>query len=196
MKNLFKLSSLLFVGLVLFQISCKDDPAPVVDPLVGKWAISSATFNSTSVAPTDTLMIAEFPLPTGGTFTLKFAAGESILDIIVGAMADNVCDNPASYPTFFLELTTDGKLLLSCPDEQNSGVDTGTWFQNGNVITLTVVTAAGNLPITFNNFAMLTDGSKFTGQSANFPMTQTFGVDLGPTNLQTLNIDMEFTRLP
>ena len=82
MKNIFKLSSLLFVGLVFMQVSCSDDAEePTVDPLVGKWAMSGAIFNTTTEDPADVMMIENFGVQGN---TLEVPTGASILELVVG----------------------------------------------------------------------------------------------------------------
>jgi hypothetical protein len=200
MKNLFKLSSLLFVGLVFIQVACSsDDPPPEVDPFVGKWQMTAATFNSTNVDPTDVMTIENFPT-SSGPITLEVPSGASILELTIGAMADGVCADPANYGTFFLELTADGKLILNCASVSVSE-ETGSWLKDedptaGTIITLVVITDAGNLPITFTNIVMTGTGDSFSGQTDAFPMTQVFGEDLAlGTNLQFLNTNMSFLRV-
>lgn len=200
MKNLFRLSALLFVGLAFLQVACSDDPPPAVDPFVGNWQITAAVFNSTNVDPTDVMSIENFPDGQGGSFTLQVDAESDILELTIGAMADGVCANPANYSSFFLELTADGKLILHCPNEDFSE-ETGTWLKvedptAGTIITLIVVTDAGTVPIAFTNIVMTGTGDSFSGQTDAFPMTQVFGEDLAlGTNLQFLNTDMTFVRV-
>jgi hypothetical protein len=116
-------------------------------------------------------------------------------------MADGVCADPDNYGTFFLELTAAGKLILHCPDENDFSEEAGTWLKDedptaGTIITLVVITDAGNLPITFTNIVMTGTGDSFSGQTDAFPMTQVFGEDLAlGTNLQFLNTNMSFRRV-
>jgi len=203
MKNLLKFASILMLTGVLFITSCEDDPAPVeVDELIGKWALSKATFIAAVAPPadpTDVLSITNFPT-TQGPITLEVPSGGDVLALVTGAMADGVCTEVANYATFFLELTADGSLYLNCPAETASELS-GTWVRTedptlGTVITLNVAAAGTTLPISFSNYAILTDLSKFSGRTQGFPMVQDFPTDLGPGNLQFMTADMEFTRLP
>ena len=201
MKNAFKLSSLLFVGLILFQVSCsEDDPAPApVDEIIGKWALSSATYISDNVPATDVLTITNFPT-LQGPITLELPTGADVTAIVVGAMANGVCTDPTNYATFFLELTADGKLYLNCPAEMVSEAS-GTWAKtedstNGTVITLNVEAAGTTLPISFVNYNMASDKGSFTGTTSGYPMVIDFAEDLSATNLQFLTSNMGFTRIP
>ena len=200
MKNLLKFSTFLLAVVILFQVSCDEDDAPApVDDLVGKWALSGATFLATNVDPTDLMSITNFPTASG-TVTAQFPANTDITTLVIGAMADSVCTSTANYATFFLELNAAGELYLNCPAESNSELS-GTWVKTedptlGTVITLNINAAGTTLPISFTEFAMLGDKSKFSGQAQGFPMVTDFSMDLGPTNLQFMTADMEFTRLP
>lgn len=200
MKNVYKLSSLLLVVLLVFQISCSDDDTPApVDDLVGKWALSSATFIATNDAPTDLLEITNFPT-VGGLITLQVPTDNSITELTVGAIADGVCTDVANYATLYIELTADGKLFLNCAAEMNSE-ESGSWIRTedptlGTVITLNVSAGGTTVPISYSNFVMAANKAQFSGRTQGFPMVKDFPTDLGPTNIQFLTADMEFTRVP
>jgi hypothetical protein len=201
MKNVYKLSSLLLVALLVFQLSCSEDETPApVDELVGNWQVSNAVFNSTSVEPTGVMVIENFP--TTAPEPLQVPAGIAITDVVIGAIADGVCASPLEYGTSFLELTAEGQLFINCGSASELS---GSWIRTedptlGTVITLNVSAGPTTVPISFSSYVMSADKNQFSGVTAGFPMVRDYNVDIGEPlngglNLQFLNLNMEFTRL-
>lgn len=212
MKNLFKLSSLLFVGLVLFQISCSDDaapPEPVPDPS-GLWVFQSATLvdGNASTPDIDPLVIQNFTTNGMDFFELTVDPGDvaTTTQLVAGALAATVCLDPtgASYASFFIEFVADGNLLFSCPadDPPVADVDMGGWTVEKDadgkytLFNLTAVLPAGTLTIIIDDFALSADGNTFTGRALNYPMkvdfTQLFTLD----NAQFLVADLVLVKKP
>jgi hypothetical protein len=201
MKNALKLSSLLLVGMVLFQISCnKDEPAPVdntPDP-VGKWALQSATL----VTP-NPLVVNNFPTPGSPGMEIPAGDTQTTTALVGGALAGTVCEQQASFPSFYLELTSDGKLTFYCPDEGTVSTDNNTWVVLENPttageysLTLSVVVGGVTLPITIKNLVVASDGSQLTGTAEGYPMVQDIALPIGPDNIQFISTDMVFVDVP
>ena len=199
MKNAFKLSSLLFVGLILFQVSCSDDAEPTPDPLpdpTGSWVLQKATL----VTP-DPLLVKNYTTDGQNFVDLSVPAGDfqTTTLLVGGALAGAACENPANYGGFYLELVSDGTLDFHCPAE-DFVEEQGSWVvletAGSYSITLNVVAAGTTLPITFKNFVLAADGSNFTGQASGYPMVKDLSMDLSADNLQFLTVDMVFVAKP
>ena len=209
-----KLSSLLFVGLVLFQISCSDDPAvpppPIPDPS-GEWVFQSATLvdgNALTPESADPLVIQNFTDGSTAPFVLTVPVGntETTTVLVAGALAATVCEDPtgASYSSFFLEFVADGNLLFNCPadDPPVADVDMGGWTiavdDDGNytIFNLTAVLPAGTLSIIIQDFALSADGNTFTGTALNYPMKVDFLQDFTLDNAQFLVADLVLVKKP
>ncbi len=204
MKNVFKLSSLLFVGLVLFQVSCKkDEPAPA-DPLpdpAGKWALTSAVL----VEP-NPLTITSFPVNDTTFITLEVPAGadgaQTTTMLVGGALAATTCTDPANYASFYIELTADNNaLVFNCAGEGSSGT-AGTWAvekaSDGTyTLTLSVSLQGISQPVPIILEGMELTDTTLSGRAVGYPMKKDFLKDISePGNLQTMTTDMTFTKVP
>jgi len=202
MKNLFKLSSILLVGLFLFQISCSDDPEveQVPDPS-GSWQLTSATLvspNPLIVANLAAANLPDAPIPAGA------ATVPIITALVGGALAAVGCTNPANYGGFFLDLTAEKTLVFNCPAESVSD-ESGTWSilkdTDGKytIFNLSVNLEGISVPvqITVNDFALSADGKTFTGTASGYPMKNDLAFDLSAAgNAQFITTDMVFTKMP
>ena len=210
MKNAFKLSSLLFVGVLLFQISCEDDPAapaPVIPDVTGQWALTMATLidGNARTAEPDSLIIENFTQDGINFIRLALPVDEvqTTSLLVGGALAATTCQNPANYATFFIELVADGNaLMFNCAGEELSG-QAGTWTvlqdDDGEY---TILNLSVNLegisvpvPITLIDFAV-TD-TQISGRALGYPMKKDFTKEISAEgNLQTMTTDMVFTAVP
>jgi len=204
MKKALKLSSLMFIGLVLFQTSCNkvDEILALIPPDVsGNWQLTSATL----VDP-DPLIVANLPL--AGLPDAPIAAGAATVQIVTGlvggALAGVACENPANYTGFYLELASGGILKFHCPAE-NVADDAGTWTlildADGAYTILTLSVNLEGIPfpvqITVNDFALSSDGNTFTGRASGYPMVNDLALPISATgNAQFITTDMVFTQLP
>lgn len=215
MKNLLKWATYLLVATLIFHVSCEDDP-PVVDNTpspVGEWVLTttSATLvdgNATTPDEADNLVVKNFSAD-GMTFVdLDLPPGEVPVTstLVGGALAGNVCDIPTSFGTFYMELTTDNKLIFYCPAEEGVN-DANTWSILTNsdgsyTVSLNVVTDAGTLSVLVNDFEVAADGSTMSGQASNYPMVKDLAfalgapLDGGGINLQLIKVDLDFVKKP
>ena len=206
MKKAFKLSSLLLVGLVLFQLSCGDDDVPPVDNTpdpTGNWSLTSATLvdGNASTGDADPLVVANLdqigmpdaPIPVGDVAQTSVLVG--------GALAGTACDIPTNAGTFFLELRADNRLLFHCPAEDYIEDDVlNVWVVAEDLdnpgtygLTLKVVVAGVALPITIVDFAISADGSTLTGRALGYPMVTDITLPIGADNIQFISTDMVLT---
>ena len=199
MKNLFKWTTLLVALTVIFQISCgeDEDPTPSLPDPTGKWVLSSATL----VSP-DPLVIKNFTTDGENFQDLSIDAGASSTQmttlLVSGALAGRACADPDNYSTFYLELTSDGKLIFTCPNESvaEEGGSYVVLESDGEYsITLNVSAAGTTLPITVSDFVLAEDKSTFTGTASGYPMVVDFTQELSQENLQFLSTTMVFTAV-
>jgi hypothetical protein len=215
MKKAFKLSSLLLVSVVLFQLACSDDDVPPVDNTpdpTGNWSLTLATLvdgNASTPEEADPLVIANLaaigmpdePIPVGDY--------ERTSALVGGALAGTACDIPTNALTFFIELRADNRLLFHCPAEDNIVDDVlNVWVVAEDIdnpgsysVTLKVVVAGTALPITIVNFEISADGKTFTGRALGYPMVKDLAFDIGEDmnpggdanlNIQFISTDMVF----
>jgi hypothetical protein len=209
MKNTFKLSSLLFIGVILFQVSCSEDPVtPPVDNTpnpVGKWQMVSATLvdGNAQTAEAEPLVIANLPLAGLPDGPIPVGDVQITSALVGGALAGTTCDDPASYASFFVELVEGGNLSFQCPDESAINPNDNKWVvledsANPGVysLTLTVVVGGTALPITIINFEISADGSTFTGTAAGYPMVNDITMPIGTANIQFITTDLIFKSIP
>jgi len=204
MKNALKLSSLMLIGLVIFQTSCKK-AEEILDTLTppdvsGNWQLTSATLVSPDpliVANLPALGIPDAPIPAGPA-TVQIVTG-----LVGGALAGVACDTPANYPGFFLELTSGNDLIFHCPAE-NVANESGTWSiipdieGNFTIFSLSVSLEGIAIPvqITVNDFLLSSDGNSFTGQASGYPMVRDLALPISaPGNAQFITTDMVFDKI-
>ncbi len=210
MKNVFKLSSLLVVVLVLFQFSCKEEETPV-EPTIpdpsGKWALTSATLvdGNSATETADSLIVQNFTTDGQTFFTLKLPVGEmeTTSALVGGALAATTCQNPANYGTFYIELTADNNaLVFNCAGESITAT-AGSWSvlkdSDGNytILNLSVNLEGVPVPVQINLQNMEISATSLTGRAVGYPMKVDFLKDISePGNLQTMTTDMVFTKVP
>lgn len=203
MKKALKLSSLMFISLVLFQTSCStvDDIIALIPPDVsGSWQLTSATLvepDPLIVANLPAIGIPDEPIPAGAA-TVQIMTG-----LVGGALAGVACEDPANFGGFFLELTSGGTLIFHCPAESVAD-DAGTWSlildADGAYTILTLSVNLEGIPIpvqiTVNDFALSSDGNSFTGRASGYPMVNDLAFPISATgNAQFITTDMVFTKL-
>jgi len=211
MKNIFKLSSLLLVGLLLFQISCSDDPdvepKPIPD-VTGKWRLTLATLvDGNALTPeADPLVIEKFTLDGQTFFTLEVPVGdfEITTGLVGGALAATTCQNPANYETFFIELLADGNALwFDCSVGEPGFVgQAGTWTvdtdTNGDytILNLSVNLEGITVPVQIAIENLVVTPTQISGTAARYPMKVDFTLPIADDgNLQLLTTDIIFSTV-
>ncbi len=113
MKKIFQFA-IITVGLSLIILSsCKKDKTGSVDPLVGKYIISSAVLSQDLINEGDTI------LPAGTDLTVAINAA-----LLSSASCSNAADTR-------LELKSNGQIWYDCEGE-NSSIQNGTWEINSD----------------------------------------------------------------
>lgn len=211
MKNAFKLSSLLFVGLVLFQIACSDDPAVEPKPIpdvTGKWRLTLATLvdgNALTTDP-DSLIIDNFTLDGQIFFRLAVPVGDAqyTTQLVGGALAATTCQNPANYETFFIELLADGNaLMFDCSvGEPGFAGQAGTWTvdtdTNGDytILNLSVNLEGIEVPVQISIENLVVTSTQISGTAVRYPMKKDFLLPISEAgNLQLLTTDIIFSTV-
>jgi len=210
MKNAFKLSSIMLIGLALFQISCsKDEILALLPPdPSGSWTLKSAILvdGNSATEAADPLVVANLPLAGIPDADIPVGDEARTTGLVGGALAGVACLNPANYGGFFLELTSTNKLVFNCPAEDGgTGLESGTWTiipdSNGDFTILTLSVSLDGIPvpiaITVSNFTISADGNSFTGQAKGYPMVKDVALPISATgNAQFITTDMEFIKVP
>jgi hypothetical protein len=209
MKNAFKLSSLLFVGVLLFQFSCEDDPAapaPVIPDVTGQWALTLATLidGNAVTAEADSLIIENFTDGTTAPTRLALPVGDfqTTSLLVGGALAATTCQEPENYITFFIELVADGQaLIFNCSGEQRSG-QAGTWtlLQDDDgeytVLNLSVFLEGISVPVAIRLENVVVTDTQFSGRAVGYPMKKDFLKEIAePGNLQIMTTDIVFSAV-
>jgi hypothetical protein len=196
--------SKIFSNSELFTINIEANTPDVA----GKWQLSSATLvdGNGQTTDADNLVIQNFTTNGVDFFELTVPVGDvqTTTALVGGFFADQACADPASYASFFIELTNLNRLMFNCPDEAIA-IDRGTWvFSQDNNGDFTIMVwsiildgLAIPVPIIFENIILSADGMTFSGRVAGFPMVKDFSLPITePGNLQTITTDMIFTKIP
>ncbi len=184
-STIVAIALILGVGALTFLSSCKDEEE--VSPVVGTWVITSATLN----AQTPYEVPAEY---TGGTQTV-LPAGQDITLLFGGILANaGPCQDPSKTA---VELTKDQKMLYVCIGETTAPDETGSWLisSDGKVLTISINTEQGGTPVTvpLNLSDFVVSSTTLSGTISDFSF---FPADNPPLNLQTVSMDVSFTKVP
>ena len=122
----------LMVASMAFVVACgDDDDEPAVEPLLGRWEISSATL-AADVSATNTL-----------GEPLLLPAGTDLTAVIASSFLANIeCTNPVAKA---IELAEGNDILYACTQEDKTQ-EAGSWSLNGDRSGLDLrITIDGNL---------------------------------------------------
>jgi len=184
-KRKFNISGLFIAVFALLLVTCEKKKDEEVDPLVGTYTFTSATFNETVQMKTP-LGLVSFP----PDFDAKFFVSDGLL----GAAPCDVSDSAA------VELKNDGKIFYACLSETNEA-QMGTWLINTE---RTVLQLNISNPQPFQ--LMISDlnitDNDFSGTVENFPLPKDSDYELGEDlpegggpNYQTASVDLTFTKV-
>lgn len=182
----FHISGLFVAILALMLVTCEKKKDEEVDPLVGTYSFTSATFNETVSMKT----------PLGNVqFPPDFDASFFISDGLLGAAP---CDNSDSAA---VEIKSDGKIFYACRGEENEE-QMGTWLINTDRTILTL-NISNPQPFSLTISDLIISVNSFSGTVENFPLPKDseyeLGEDLpegGGPNYQTASVDLTFTKIP
>lgn len=175
----FSLMATVLAGLV-FVTSCNDDDEPTVDPLVGDYKVSAATYLGLfNPADGSTAEVAMNIFPLG-----DIPVNSPIKDLVAGVLngvpecvaGDGVTPDASQIQ---IEFRADGSLWFTCNgvgDEQS-----GSWTKvNDTTVTLDI-SPTDNIPtglsLTLSNVVIA--GSNLTGRIDGFPMLKDLTLPLG-----------------
>ena len=184
MKRINYLMGIILVAMAVMTFSCEDDPKEI-DPLVGTYVFTSATFNDT--VP---IKIQQMDM----TFLPGSDAGDFVGPGLLGAAP---CDNPENAA---IELKDDGTSYYACLTEETPE-QMGTWSINTD---RTILTLNISVPQIFSlNISDLDiKTTSFGGIVENFPLPRDASVELGAIlpggipNYQVASVDVMFTKVP
>ena len=170
--------------MALMLFSC-DEKKDEVDPLVGTYVFTSATFNE---AVTIIIQQQEVEFASGSDAYAFVGPG------IIGAAPCDDLQNAA------IELKENGTMFYTCLGEANEE-QMGTWQINSARTTLTLNIS---FPQTFslNITGLDLKATSFSGTVENFPLPKDASVELGAPllggapNIQIGSVEVSFTRVP
>ena len=182
----FYISGLFIAVLALLLVTCEKKKDEEVDPLVGTYTFTSATFNEPVPMKT----------PLGPlTFQPGFDASDFIADGLLGAAP---CDDSTNAA---VELKSDGKTFYVCLNETNEE-QMGTWIINTERTQL-ILNISNPQPFSLNITGLNISVNSFSGTVENFPLPKDMAYELGATlpegggpNYQTSSVDLTFTKVP
>jgi hypothetical protein len=186
MKQRFGLSALMPAVIGLLLVTCDKKDEETIDPLVGTYTFTSATFNDT----------VRMKVPSFGDIILL--PGTNGSDFVTqGLLGAAPCDDPANAA---VELRNDGKTFYACRNEDNEA-QMGTWLINTDrdILTLNI---SNPQPFSLTITGLNISGNAFSGTVENFPLPLDASIDLGDplpgggVNYQTASVDLTFTKVP
>ncbi|WP_020527870.1 hypothetical protein [Flexithrix dorotheae] len=174
-------TALIILVISVFLGSCSEDEEPTVNPLVGTYTVSSATFiNETTIIIDGN----ETTFPAGSDAVAFFT---SLLYI------GSPCQDPTKSA---ITLKESNELFLSCIGEDTEE-KSGTWVDKSSEKELQLIVSITGIsfPITITlQDYVITDG-KLSGQISNFPMPKDTGKPIDQNNLQFVDINAEFSTV-
>jgi len=176
---------LLILSALMIMVSCKKDDEPEVDPLVGTYVFSSATFNeAVSIVIQDV--------------QVDFAASSDATQFVgPGLLSAAPCANPQNAA---IELREVGTAFIVCLTEVIEE-QLGTWSINSGRTILTV-NISNPQPFVLTIEDLTITSNSFTGTVTNFPLPINTAYALGEPipdngfNYQTASVDVTFTKVP
>ena len=185
-KRKFNISGLFIAVFALLLVTCEKKKDEEVDPLVGTYTFTSATFNETVQMKTPLGLV---------SFPPDFDASFFISDGLLGAAP---CDNSDSAA---VELRNDGKTFYVCLGETNED-QMGTWLINTDRTILTL-NISNPQPFSLTISGLNITADDFSGTVENFPLPKDTDYELGEDlpegggpNYQTASVDLTFTKVP
>ncbi len=180
------LSGLFIALLALLMVTCEKKKDEEVDPLVGTYTFTSATFNDT----------VHMIVPILGVYTFN-PGDDAALLVTEGLLGAAPCDDSQNAA---VELKSDGKVFYACRTETNES-QMGTWLINTERTILQLnISNPQAFQLTISDLVIT--GTSFSGTVENFPLPMDANFELGadlPTggvNIQFKSIDLSFTKIP
>jgi hypothetical protein len=180
------ISGLFIAVLALLLVTCEKKKDDEVDPLVGIYTFTSATFNDT----------VRMKVPVFGDITIM-PGGDASLLVSEGLLGAAPCDDSDNAA---VELKSDGKIFYSCQNETNEA-QMGTWLINVDRTILTLnISNPQAFQLTISDLNIT--ASAFSGTVENFPLPLDANFELGANlpgglpNIQFKSVDLTFTKVP
>ena len=185
-KSIIKVLGILLSVLCLipvFTISCDNDENGDVDPLIGKYTFTSATFNQ------------EVNIKVEGTY-IQFIPGSDasqfVRNGILKAAPCNDMDKAA------VDLRSNGKTYYICLGETNED-QMGTWVNEGDSVLTFNISNPQTLALIIKDL-VITE-TQFDGTVKNFPFPLDNAYELGESlpggliNFQIASVDVKFSKV-
>lgn len=182
----FNISGLLIAVFALLLVTCEKKKDEEVDPLVGIYTFTSATFNDT----------VHMKVPILGDYTFMPGDNAALL-ITEGLLGAAPCDDSQNAA---VELKSDGTTYYTCIDETNEA-QMGTWLINTER-TVLQLNISNPQPFQLIISSLNITANAFSGTVENFPLPVDANFELGANlpgggvNYQTASVDLTFTKVP
>ncbi|GEM_PF-4584368 len=193
MKNFLKgrtiqlLTGMLIATMTFISACGDDDDEPAVEPLLGRWVISSVTV-AEEVEATNTL-----------GETLLLSTGTDITAIISGAFLANIdCANQTAKA---IELAEGNDILYACTEEDKS-LEAGSWSLNSDRSGLDLRITIDDQPASLNLVNLQETSTSMSGLVNSVPLPpgllvpidSAFGLVTEPAAIR-MALNMSFRRL-
>ncbi len=181
----FNISGLFIAVLALLLVTCEKKNDEEVDPLVGIYTFTSATFNDT----------VKMIVPVIGSITIMPGTDASLL-VSEGLLGAAPCDDSTNAA---VELKSDGKVFYACLNETNEA-QMGTWLINTER-TILQLNISNPQAFQLEISDLIITATSFSGTVINFPLPLDANYELGddlPTggkNIQFTSVDLTFTKV-
>lgn len=181
----FNISGLFIVAFALLLVTCEKKKDDEVDPLVGTYTFTSATFNDT----------VHMLVPILGDFTFNPGDNAALL-VTEGLLGAAPCDDSQNA---VVELKSDGKIFYACLTETNEA-QMGTWLINTER-TILQLNISNPQAFQLEISDLIITATSFSGIVINFPLPLDANYELGedlPTggkNIQFTSVDLTFTKV-
>ena len=184
MKRINYLTGIILVAMAFMVFSCEEKQEEI-DPLIGTYVFTSATFNDTVTIKIQQMDVMFLPGSDASAF------------VGPGLLGAAPCDNPENA---VIELKDDGTTYFACLTEENQE-QMGTWSINSDRTTLTL-NISNPQTFSLNVSDLDINTNSFAGTVENFPLPIDASVELGVLlpggipNFQVASVDVMFTKVP
>ena len=186
MRQRFGFTGLMLAAIGLLLVTCDKKEEETIDPLVGTYTFTSATFNDT----------VRMKVPIIGNIILLPGTNGSDF-VSQGLLGAAPCDDSTNAA---VELRNDKTTYYVCLNETNEE-QMGTWIINTERTEL-ILNISNPQPFSLNISSLNITGNEFSGTVENFPLPVDASYPLGDPlpgggiNYQTSSVDLTFTKVP
>lgn len=167
---------MLAIAALFFTAACGDDDGddgPMVDPLVGVYALNSVTLNEDVVF-----------------MGVEYSAGDDITAIVEAALyVESPCQ---SGPNTVIDMRENFEIYYDCLNENTAAERFGTWSisEDRENLVLSLVIVGQNFPLVITN--LIENSASLAGEIQNYPLVDQ---SIVPPTIQTVNVTIQFDKV-